>query len=87
MKFTQEQQKLPNILASGFVRNLKEAIYFSNEFTNFNKDSNFINQTQINKIIEQLNTYANDNGLTSITHTDIASNQNLMQLVMSGWNA
>ena len=53
--------------------------------TNFNKDSNFINQTQINKIIEQLNTYANDNGLTSITHDDIASNQNLMQLVMSGW--
>ncbi|MGP1507141.1 MAG: hypothetical protein ACTTIM_06825, partial [Campylobacter sp.] len=53
--------------------------------TNSNKDSNFINQTQINKIIEQLNTYANDNGLTSITHTDIASNQNLMQLVMSGW--
>ena len=87
MKFTQEQQKLPNILASGFVRNLKEAIYFSNEFINSNKDSNFINQTQINKIIEQLNTYANDNGLTSITHDDIASNQNLMQLVMSGWNA
>ena len=57
----------------------------SNEFTNSNKDSNFINQTQINKIIEQLNTYANDNGLTSITHDDIASNQNLMQLVMSGW--
>ena len=55
--------------------------------TNSNKDSNFINQTQINKIIEQLNTYANDNGLTSITHEDIASNQNLMQLVMSGWNA
>ena len=55
--------------------------------TNSNKDSNFINQTQINKIIEQLNTYANDNGLTSITHDDIASNQNLMQLVMSGWNA
>ena len=46
--------------------------------TNSNKDSNFINQTQINKIIEQLNTYANDNGLTSITHDDIASNQNLM---------
>ena len=45
----------------------------------------FITSTQINKIIEQLNTYANDNGLTSITHTDIASNQNLMQLVMSGW--
>ena len=87
MKFTQEQQKLPNILASGFVRNLKEAIYFSNEFTNSNKDSKFINQTQINKIIEQLNAYPNDNGLTSITHTDIASNQNLMQLVMSGWNA
>ena len=45
----------------------------------------FITSTQINKIIEQLNTYANDNGLTSITHDDIASNQNLMQLVMSGW--
>ena len=33
-KLTQEQQKIPNILASGFVRNLKEALYFSDNLTN-----------------------------------------------------
>nr|MBP3724120.1 hypothetical protein [Campylobacter sp.] len=46
----------------------------------------YITSSQIDKIIEQLNTYANDNGLTTITHDDISSNQNLMQIVMSGWN-
>ncbi|MBR6952788.1 MAG: hypothetical protein IKH66_03105, partial [Campylobacter sp.] len=53
---------------------------------NNNNQTGYITSSQIDKIIEQLNTYANDNGLTTITHDDIASNQNLMQIVMSGWN-
>ena len=69
--------------------NIKISNYFSNNSYKIEKieleNGEFITSTQINKIIEQLNTYANDNGLTSITHDDIASNQNLMQLVMSGW--
>lgn len=69
--------------------NIKISNYFLNNSYKIEKielkNGEFITSTQINKIIEQLNTYANDNGLTSITHDDIASNQNLMQLVMSGW--
>ena len=53
---------------------------------NNNNEAGYITSYQIDKIIEQLNTYASDNGLTTITHDDIASNQNLMQIVMSGWN-
>ena len=53
---------------------------------NNNNQTGYITSYQIDKIIEQLNAYANDNGLTTITHDDINTNQNLMQIVMSGWN-
>ncbi|PSM51433.1 tandem-95 repeat protein, partial [Campylobacter blaseri] len=47
----------------------------------------FISNTQINKVIEQLNSYAENNGLTNITHSDIKNNQDMMQIVMSGWGS
>ncbi|OPA72038.1 hypothetical protein BB381_00350 [Campylobacter pinnipediorum subsp. caledonicus] len=48
-------------------------------------DGGFISSTQINKVIEQLNSYTQDNGLTSITQNDIQNNQDMMQIVMNGW--
>ena len=48
---------------------------------------NFITNSQINKIIQDINAYAKDNGITGISHDTIRSNQDMMNLVMSGWNS
>ena len=48
---------------------------------------NFITNSQINKIIQDINAYAKDNGITAISHDTIRSNQDMMNLVMSGWNS
>jgi len=48
---------------------------------------NFITNSQINKIIQDINAYAKDNGITAISHDTIRNNQDMMNLVMSGWNS
>jgi len=50
-------------------------------------NGNFITNSQINKIIQDINAYAKDNGITSISHDTIRNNQDMMNLVMSGWNS
>ena len=48
---------------------------------------NFITNSQINKIIQDINSYARDNGITAISHDTIRNNQDMMSIVMSGWNS
>ena len=48
---------------------------------------NFITNSQINKIIQDINAYAKDNGITAISHDTIRNNQDMMSIVMSGWNS
>ena len=50
-------------------------------------NGNFITNSQINKIIQDINAYAKDNGITGISHDIIRNNQDMMNLVMSGWNS
>ncbi|WP_034957539.1 calcium-binding protein, partial [Campylobacter showae] len=50
-------------------------------------NGNFITNSQINKIIQDISAYAKDNGITSISHDTIRNNQDMMNLVMSGWNS
>ena len=50
-------------------------------------NGNFITNHQINKIIQDINAYAKDNGITAISHDTIRNNQDMMNLVMSGWNS
>ena len=50
-------------------------------------NGNFITNSQINKIIQDINAYAKDNGITAISHDTIRNNQDMMDLVMSGWNS
>lgn len=50
-------------------------------------NGNFITNSQINKIIQDINAYAKDNGITGINHNTIRNNQDMMNLVMSGWNS
>ena len=50
-------------------------------------NGNFITNSQINKIIQDINAYAKDNGITGISHDTIRNNQDMMNLVMSGWNS
>ncbi|PSM51237.1 von Willebrand factor type A (vWA) domain-containing protein (lipase domain) [Campylobacter blaseri] len=54
-------------------------------------DTSYINDcissSTINKVIEQLNSYSDNNGLINITSDDIKNNTNSMQLVMSGWGS
>ena len=50
-------------------------------------NGNFITNSQINKIIQDINAYAKDHGITGISHDTIRNNQDMMDLVMSGWNS
>lgn len=51
------------------------------------KNGSFITNSQINKIIQDINAYASDNGIVGIGHDVIRNDQNMMNLVMSGWNS
>ncbi|WP_195836341.1 hypothetical protein, partial [Campylobacter portucalensis] len=71
--------KIANDLAFRFG---KETAINSNEFANSNKDANnlnspFITQNQIDKIIEQINTYSDNKGLGNFAFNDLANSQNL----------
>lgn len=65
--------------------------YASNFAYQINKieldNGNFISNSQINKIIQDINSYARDNGITAISHDTIRNNQDMMSIVMSGWNS
>ncbi|MDY6119841.1 MAG: hypothetical protein SPI03_00670 [Campylobacter sputorum] len=49
-------------------------------------DGSFITSNQIAKIIQDLNAFAKDNGIANITNDTIRNNQNMMSIVMGGWN-
>ncbi|QCD51753.1 calcium-binding protein [Campylobacter sp. RM16192] len=49
-------------------------------------NGNFITNTQINKIIQDINAFAKDNGISSINHDTIRNNNDMMNIVMNGWN-
>lgn len=49
-------------------------------------NANFITNTQINKIIQDINAFAKDNGISSINHDTIRNNNDMMNIVMNGWN-
>ncbi len=51
------------------------------------EDGNIITNDQINKIIQDINAYAKDNGITGISHDTMRNDANIMNLVMSGWSA
>ena len=51
------------------------------------KNGSFITNSQINKIVQDINAYASDNGIVGIGHDAIRNDQNMMNLVMSGWNS
>ena len=51
------------------------------------KNGSFITNSQINKIIQDINAYTSDNGIVGIGHDAIRNDQNMMNLVMSGWNS
>ena len=51
------------------------------------KNGSFITNSQINKIVQDINAYASDNGIVGIGHDVIRNDQNMMNLVMSGWNS
>ena len=77
------------VLKYGADESVKINSYFSNNNYKVEKveldSGEFITSSQIDKIIEQVNTYAKDNGITSFTNDDMRNNSAMMQIVMSGW--
>ena len=77
------------VLKYGTDESVKINSYFSNNNYKIEKvelnSGEFITSSQIDKIIEQVNTYASDNGITSFTNDDMRNNAAMMQIVMSGW--
>ena len=45
----------------------------------------YITASKINKIIEDLNAYASNNGISNISMDDMKNNPNIMQMFASGW--
>ncbi|QKF71488.1 calcium-binding protein [Campylobacter geochelonis] len=50
-------------------------------------DNSFISNEQIDKIIQQVNAYTSDNGISNITHDEARNNQAIMQIYASGWGS
>jgi len=50
-------------------------------------DGSYLTNDTINRIIQEINAYATDKGMTNITNDTIKSNQDLMQIVSSGWQS
>ncbi|MDR1007065.1 MAG: hypothetical protein LBL65_00680 [Campylobacteraceae bacterium] len=49
-------------------------------------NGNYMTNQDIELIIQNINAYAKDNGIQITSNDDIRNNQNLMQIVSSGWN-
>lgn len=79
------------LLKYGSDESVKINSYFSNNNYKIDKveldNGEFITASQIDKIIEQVSTYTKDNGITNFTNDDMRNNADMMQIVMSGWNA
>ena len=45
----------------------------------------YITASKINKIIEDLNAYASNNGMSNISMDDMKDNPDIMQMFASGW--
>ena len=45
----------------------------------------YITASKINKIIEDLNAYASNNGMSNISMDDMKNNPDIMQMFGSGW--
>lgn len=45
----------------------------------------YITASKINKIIEDLNAYASNNGMSNISMDDMKNNPDIMQMFASGW--
>ncbi|MDR1285147.1 MAG: hypothetical protein LBJ88_02985, partial [Campylobacteraceae bacterium] len=59
----------------------------SNKIERFELDNgNYITSNDIELIIQNINAYAKDNGIKITSNDDIRNNDNLMQIVSSGWN-
>ncbi|QKF71484.1 hypothetical protein [Campylobacter geochelonis] len=50
-------------------------------------DNSFISNEQIDKIIQQVNAYTSDNGISNITNDEARNNQAIMQIYASGWGS
>jgi Ca2+-binding RTX toxin-like protein len=50
-------------------------------------DGSYLTNDTINRIIQEINAYATDKGMTNLTNDTIKSNQDLMQIVSSGWQS
>ncbi|WP_216656289.1 Ig-like domain-containing protein [Campylobacter sp. RM16188] len=48
-------------------------------------NGNYITRDQIDKIIQDINAFAKDNGISSINHDTIRNNNDMMNIVMNGW--
>ena len=50
-------------------------------------NGSFITPYQVNKIIQDISSYAINHGMATISHDTIRNNQDMMNIVMSGWNS
>ena len=50
-------------------------------------DGSYITSTVIDQIIQEMNAYASDNGMQISSANGITNNDELMQLVTSGWQS
>lgn len=79
------------VLKYGADESVKINSYYSSNSYKIEKveldNGEFITSSQIDKIIEQVNTYAKDNGITSFTNDDMRNNAAMMQIVMSDWGS
>ncbi len=49
-------------------------------------DGNYLTNDDIDLVIQQINSYGQDNGMYHINNNDIQNNQDLMNIVSSAWN-
>ncbi|WP_195836349.1 hypothetical protein, partial [Campylobacter portucalensis] len=66
------------------IRN-QSNIYSSIEIIKLD-DESFITNSQINKVIEDLNSYANDNAINLNSHNDMKNSPDIIQIYANGWS-
>ncbi|WP_321778667.1 calcium-binding protein [Sulfurimonas sp.] len=49
-------------------------------------DGNYLTNDDIDLVIQQINSYGQDNGMHHINNNDIQNNADLMNIVSSAWN-
>lgn len=99
IKFTDNTTKQDITFIKDWEGNLKLSYSSQDEITILNqfdknrqiekielKDGSYLTSNTIENIIQQMNAYATDNGIT-LTKEAIKNNQDLTQIVMSGWQS